>query len=81
MKLYMCGPGGFEIQPSPESDVFDLEESEHGHLLLPCGIFPNKPWEEESKIDLSCMTFAALFENPKAHVDGSSNAPNHAPKE
>ena len=65
LKLYMMGPGDYKIQHSPGSDEFKLEESKDGHLLLPCGLFPNNPWEKKFERDLSCKVFAALFGNDK----------------
>ena len=38
-KLFLCGPGGYEIKLSPGSEAYDLEESEMGHLMLPCSQF------------------------------------------
>ena len=74
LMLYMIGPGGYEIKLSPGSDKFKLEESADGHPLLPCGLFPNEAWEKEPAVELSCMTFAGLFDNSKA--SGGSDAPS-----
>ena len=38
-KLYMVGPGGYDIRLSPGSEVYDLEDSEAGHQMLPCSQF------------------------------------------
>ena len=38
-KMYLVGPGGYEIHLSPGSEVHDLEESAAGHLMLPCSRF------------------------------------------
>ena len=38
-KLFMVGPGGYEIKLSPGSEVYDLEDSEAGHQMLPCSQF------------------------------------------
>ena len=35
-KFIMVGPGGYDLQLSPGSETFDLEESPAGHLMLPC---------------------------------------------
>ena len=35
-KLYMVGPGGYEIRLSPGSEVYNLEDSDAGHQMLPC---------------------------------------------
>ena len=35
-KLFLCGPGGYEIKLSPGYEAYDPEESEMGHLMLPC---------------------------------------------
>ena len=65
LELYICGPGGFDIKLSPGTDKFKLEESADGHLLLPCGVFPNDARGKEPTVDLSCRTFAALFKDSK----------------
>ena len=38
-KLFMVGPGGYEIRLSPGSEVYDLLDSEAGHQMLPCSQF------------------------------------------
>ena len=38
-RLYLVGPGGYEIRLSPGSQMFQLEESPMGHLMLPCSKF------------------------------------------
>ena len=38
-KLFMVGPGGYEIKLSPGSEIYDLEDSEAGHQMLPCSQF------------------------------------------
>jgi len=38
-KMYLVGPGGYEIRLSPGSEVHELEESPAGHLMLPCSRF------------------------------------------
>ena len=38
-KMYLVGPGGYEIRLSPGSEVHSLEESPAGHLMLPCSRF------------------------------------------
>ena len=35
-KLFLWGPGGYEITLSPGSEAYDLEDSQKGHLMLPC---------------------------------------------
>ena len=65
LELYMIGPGDFKIQLPPGSDKFKLVESEAGHPMLPCGIFPNDARERAPTVDLSCNTFAALFEDSR----------------
>ena len=72
LELYIIGPGGFRIELSPGSDKFKLEESEDGHPILPCGIFPNDAWEKEPTVDMSCMHFAGIFEHSKTNKAASS---------
>ena len=59
----MIGPGDYKIQLPPASDKFKLVESEAGHPMLPCGIFPNDARERAPTVDLSCKAFAGLFED------------------
>ena len=47
-RIYLVGPGGYELKLSPGSVQHDLVESSAGHLMLPCSCFnvPMKPREE-----------------------------------
>ncbi len=56
--LYTIGEGGYEIKLGAGSDKFKLVESEAGHPMLPCGIFPNDAWKTEPSVDFS-SSFAA----------------------
>ena len=46
-RIYLVGPGGYELKLSPGSVQHDLVESSAGHLMLPCSRFnvPVKPYE------------------------------------
>ena len=46
-KLYMIGPGGYTLKPSPGSRIFNLEESHAGHLMLPCSLFNRHANQQE----------------------------------
>ena len=35
----MIGPGGYELKLSPGSEVYDTEDSQTGHMMLPCSQF------------------------------------------
>ena len=37
--MYFTGPGGYKMSLSPGSSRHELEESQCGHLLLPCSRF------------------------------------------
>jgi hypothetical protein len=39
LKLYMCGPGDTQIIAAPGTEVFQLEQSPSGHLILPVSDF------------------------------------------
>ena len=39
--MYTIGPGEASIKLPPGSEMYDLEESRDGHLMLPCDVFPN----------------------------------------
>ena len=47
-RVYLVGPGGYELKLSPGSVKHDLVESSAGHLMLPCSEFnvPMKRYEE-----------------------------------
>ena len=38
-KFFMIGPGGYELKLSPSSEVYDTEDSQAGHMMLPCSQF------------------------------------------
>ena len=38
-RLYMVGPGGYELRLSLGSEMHELEELSMGHLMLPCSRF------------------------------------------
>ena len=38
-KFFMVGPGGYELKLSPGSEVYDTEDSQAGHMMLPCSQF------------------------------------------
>lgn len=42
--MYTIGPGNATITLPPGSEMYELEESRDGHLMLPCDIFPN--WDD-----------------------------------
>ena len=39
-RLFFIGPGGYQLNLSPGSKVFELEESPSKHWLLPCTEWP-----------------------------------------
>ena len=41
LRMYTIGPGEAIIELPPGSEMYDLEESRDGHLMLPCDMFPN----------------------------------------
>ena len=51
--LYTIGEGGYDIKLSPGSDKFKRVESDAGHPMLPCGIFPNDAWNKEPSVEFS----------------------------
>ena len=38
-KFFMVGPGGYELKLSPGSEAYDTEDSQAGHMMLPCSQF------------------------------------------
>ena len=41
LRMYTIGPGQCSIELPQGSEIYDLEESREGHLMLPCDMFPN----------------------------------------
>ena len=37
--FFMIGPGGYELELSPGSEIYDTEDSATGHMMLPCSQF------------------------------------------
>ena len=66
-KLYMVGPGGYEIRLSPGSEVYDLEDSEAGHQMLPC-----RQFKQGRKPNQESQTFliGTYFEKDQAPSSG-----------
>ena len=48
-KMFLVGPGGYEIRLSPGSEVHSLEESPAGHLMLPCSRFGSQAAQPNSE--------------------------------
>ena len=48
-KMFLVGPGGYEIRLSPGSEVHSLEESPAGHLMLPCSRFGSQATKPNSE--------------------------------
>ena len=64
-KMFMVGPGGYEIKLSPGSEIYDLEDSQAGHQMLPCSQFRrgSRP-TKESQTFLVGTYFAADKQEP-----------------
>ena len=52
-KMYLVGPGGYEIRLSPGSEMHKLEESPAGHLMLPCSRFDG----QQARASTEAQTF------------------------
>ena len=48
-RIYLVGPGGYELKLSPGSVQHDLVESSAGHLMLPCSCF-NTPMKHREEV-------------------------------
>ena len=68
-RIYLVGPGGYELMFSPGSVQHDLVESSAGHLMLPCSRFdaPMNPREE-----VSSFIVGDYFETPPTRPATSS---------
>ena len=62
-RVYLVGPGGYELKLSPGSVKHDLVESSAGHLMLPCSEFnvPRKRSEE-----ITAFIVGDYFDSPPA---------------
>ena len=70
-RIYLVGPGGYELKLSPGSVMHDLVESSAGHLMLPCSCFdvPLKHHEE-----VTAFIVGDHFDSPTAsHTPGCSS--------
>ena len=50
--LHFVGPGGAKIDLPPGSESFQLEHSQSGHLVLPCGEFHGLKHQKETINDV-----------------------------
>ena len=41
LRMYTIGPGSAKTELPPGSEMYDLQESKEGHLMLPCDQFPD----------------------------------------
>ena len=80
-KFFMVGPGGYELKLSPGSEVYHTEDSQAGHMMLPCSQFRDasrKQNKEEAQIFLVGDYFApdksraALQRLPDLKADSDS---------
>jgi len=64
-RIYLVGPGGYELKLSPGSAMHDLVESSAGHLMLPCSCFdvPMKSHEE-----VTSFVVGDHYDSPPASV-------------
>ena len=72
-KMFLVGPGGYEIHLSPGSEVHELEESSAGHLMLPCSRFGRQQAQktEESQVFTVGEFFIAKSEPEPQEVSPS----------
>ena len=72
-KMYLVGPGGYEIHLSPGSEVHDIEESAAGHLMLPCSRFGRQHQQhtEDSQVFTVGEFFIAKSESHPQEVSPS----------
>ena len=52
--VYLCGPGGHNIELSPGSTRHELELSEGGHWMLPCSDFSKG---NAQRVERTCLSF------------------------
>ena len=72
-KMFLVGPGGYEIHLSPGSAVHELDESSAGHLMLPCSRFGRQQAQktEESQVFTVGEFFIAKSEPEPQEVSPS----------
>ena len=68
-KFFMIGPGGYELKLSPGSEVYDTEDSQAGHMMLPCSQF-NCASRKQRKDEAQIFVVGNYF--PQESMDGES---------
>jgi len=84
-KLYHIGPEGYNLQLSPGSARYSLEESQYGHLMLPCSEFtgPSQPatnddWviEEQETMSMPRCEPTAVYSGRGVTGAAKTSSPN-----
>jgi hypothetical protein len=78
-KLYLAGPGGIAIDPSPGTEIFQLEQAPSGHLLLPVNSFGKATRQPATtKSSSSSSTAPAPLVLPVVEKEKEESAPAEA---
>ena len=84
-KLFLCGPGGYQLTLSPGTRVYKLRKAASGHLLLPCTQFAGAtqvPTTVEQSLTRAPSAIAFQSEDPSEGSSGSAGGnpgPQHNP--
>ena len=73
-RLILVGPGGYKLQLSPGSRVYDLEQANTGHLMLPCSNF-----ESVARSGQTVSFNAEPTEHSKQQVEAMENGADAPP--
>ena len=68
-KFFMIGPGGYELKLSPGSEVYNTEDSQAGHMMLPCSQF-QRAGRKQRKDEAQVFVVGDYF--PQMSMDGES---------
>ena len=68
-RIYLVGPGGYELKLSPGSVQHDLVESSAGHLMLPCSCFSTALKSNE---EVTSFIVGDHFSAPSKQTSGGS---------
>ena len=78
-KMFLVGPGGYEIRLSPGSEVHSLEEIPAGHLMLPCSRFSGQQHQQDKEDSQTFVVgeyFIVKGQTAKAPPSGSAPSVN-----
>ena len=77
-KFFMIGPGGYELKLSPGSEIYDTEDSQAGHMMLPCSQFSDTSRRQHNQEEQTFLV-GDHFASQKASLNETSVALQRLP--